>query len=760
MQKLQGYAEQGNTSLTISGAAGTITQKVQGSFPSCTCTVYVTDSQSLASGTYTSGGTITGSAGQTVILTFASGGTASVALTGVNTIAGGTALTITAAGAGFASAPTSATLSSGTATASGTAVVTSVLTNTVATIYSDNATSPTAKANPFTASADGSWFFYAANGHYDVRFSGTGITTPFTLGDFTLFYDTVTRINAKNAPYNATGNGTTDDTAAIVAANTAAGATGTLYIPAGTHKINDITLTAHVVCDGVFSINTGQVLTINGPFEAGLYQVFSGAGSVVFGSKAVSWAHPEWWATNTTPGTTDMTAAIQKAMAAHKNVELAATGYNVTDTIVFSNGHQLKGQNKFSGYAYHTPQPYETYINFNSTSAKDLFDLDTNKSAYVFRAYIGGIHIVGNSAADGTGSQYSRYALYNSAAQSLFENLYISNFQVAIYENFAMLNKHKDITLAFMSTACINTSQRSDAIYSTTDIFDNVQMQLSPWGAILRYGYAFRFINCEFEALSVGGANIYKDVISASFTDCYGENVPSTVGGNSYGMFRVNKDGTTASARGSVSIKGGHYQGTGNLWGSFLDVGVASLSQRVSVVGVSYSSFSVGIIRDGALTATGGVYEAGNSVAQLTTLYSGTPTENTILRTTKISIEDGTTASTLKVTASSVWQGDTSSVQDNLAKSGSSGDGHWSLDANGQFLSFLNTAISGDCVAVVSVHLAYNNTTVPVMVDAYKYASGIYIVVRDSATGATKDLTALVGSGVYLEVTIAYYTTL
>jgi hypothetical protein len=103
--KLQGYAQQGNTTLTITGAAGTISTKVQGSFPSCTVTVYL-----------------------------ASDGT------------------------------------------------------TLATLYSDNI--GTAKANPFTSSTDGSWFFYADDGRYNVKFSGTGITTPFTLGDFNLFDNT------------------------------------------------------------------------------------------------------------------------------------------------------------------------------------------------------------------------------------------------------------------------------------------------------------------------------------------------------------------------------------------------------------------------------------------------------------------------------------------------------------------------------------------------------------------------------------------
>ncbi len=44
------------------------------------------------------------------------------------------------------------------------------------------------------------------------------------------------------------------------------------------------------------SIAVGETLTINGPFEAGLYQVFTGAGSVVGGvSTTTRTIYPEWW---------------------------------------------------------------------------------------------------------------------------------------------------------------------------------------------------------------------------------------------------------------------------------------------------------------------------------------------------------------------------------------------------------------------------------------------------------------------------------
>ena len=52
---------------------------------------------------------------------------------------------------------------------------------TLATIYADSA--GTAKANPFTAASNGQWFFYIDESSCDTKFSGGGISSPFTLGD-------------------------------------------------------------------------------------------------------------------------------------------------------------------------------------------------------------------------------------------------------------------------------------------------------------------------------------------------------------------------------------------------------------------------------------------------------------------------------------------------------------------------------------------------------------------------------------------------
>jgi hypothetical protein len=116
-------------------------------------------------------------------------------------------------------------------------------TTTLATIYSNNI--GTIKSNPFTADSTGYYAFYVNDGSYDIKFSGTGISVPFTISDITIINSTVVNTNDRRLGniYNVksygavcdwNGNGTgTDDTIAIQNALTAALAgRGTLLFPA------------------------------------------------------------------------------------------------------------------------------------------------------------------------------------------------------------------------------------------------------------------------------------------------------------------------------------------------------------------------------------------------------------------------------------------------------------------------------------------------------------------------------------------------
>ena len=178
-QPTDGFCEQGGQTITVSGITSSTSTPVQRSYPFCNVTVYVSGSLSVGAGSYTSDGSISGSAGQTCALTLTGGATATVPLTGADTIASGTPLTILDPGSGYSSAPITGTFSNGTATCSGTPKVATTLTPTLATLYSD--ASNTSLSNPFTANAAGYWSFYASTGNsYAVQFSGGGLPAPYT----------------------------------------------------------------------------------------------------------------------------------------------------------------------------------------------------------------------------------------------------------------------------------------------------------------------------------------------------------------------------------------------------------------------------------------------------------------------------------------------------------------------------------------------------------------------------------------------------
>lgn len=83
-------------------------------------------------------------------------------------------------------------------------------------------------------------------------------------------------------------------------------------------------------------------LTINGPIEAGLFQVFDGTGAVTFGDGACEKIFPEWWgalADNSTDCTTALQAAIDSAEASDiRKIQLSGGVYRISDVLTISAG--------------------------------------------------------------------------------------------------------------------------------------------------------------------------------------------------------------------------------------------------------------------------------------------------------------------------------------------------------------------------------------------------------------------------------------
>lgn len=93
------------------------------------------------------------------------------------------------------------------------------------------------------------------------------------------------------------GDGTTDDYAAINSLLTTIGSTeATIAVTVDFRLGSSITFPANVTLwflqGGVLKPDSGKTVTINGPIEAGLYQIFSG---VIVGAPKVGCVYPQWW---------------------------------------------------------------------------------------------------------------------------------------------------------------------------------------------------------------------------------------------------------------------------------------------------------------------------------------------------------------------------------------------------------------------------------------------------------------------------------
>ena len=173
---------------------------------------------------------------------------------------------------------------------------------------------------------------------------------------------------------------------------------GKLSLPAG------VTLTTVGSVNAVpnaFNLNATANLAINGPFNAGLYQVFSGAGLVDFGDGAITVIYPEWWgaiaddSTECATAFNSMIACINAHGTTGMAVSLSDGSYVVSTaltTIASEYGITFRGQGRI-----HTIFTFAPTIN-----DQKLFTFGT--AGYVQASFykIGGFTIDMSGAATGS----------------------------------------------------------------------------------------------------------------------------------------------------------------------------------------------------------------------------------------------------------------------------------------------------------------------------------------------------------------------
>lgn len=100
--------------------------------------------------------------------------------------------------------------------------------------------------------------------------------------------------------YGAIGNGVADDSGALrVACSSAVAANGGMVlIPDGTYRLaSNTTIPASVTLwflgTALLSLDTGVTLTLQGPIQAAVRQIFTGTGTIVGSGSITTW-HPQW----------------------------------------------------------------------------------------------------------------------------------------------------------------------------------------------------------------------------------------------------------------------------------------------------------------------------------------------------------------------------------------------------------------------------------------------------------------------------------
>lgn len=167
----------------------------------------------------------------------------------------------------------------------------------------------------------GTWQATPINSDFlTYQYPESGITRTVT----TKFSETITLKDL-----GAIGDGISNDANIFTVANSI----GNVVITPGTYQIEtdiDITCAVTFIPGAVISIKNGITVTFHDTLTAGVYQIFTGSGTVVFSDSASKISYPEWWGASPS---VDCYAAITAAIAASNEIHFQATDYYISSTI-------------------------------------------------------------------------------------------------------------------------------------------------------------------------------------------------------------------------------------------------------------------------------------------------------------------------------------------------------------------------------------------------------------------------------------------
>lgn len=187
-----------------------------------------------------------------------------------------------------------------------------------------------------------------------------------------------------------------DDTAAVKAAihSATTSNTKTLSFSGGKFNLSDLTFPrtlSVVISNGtLLELQNDATIQFEGPFTAGLYQVFSGNGNAQFSSGAVSEVYPQWWGAS--PHLADSSPAINQAINSSPllpGVSVRLSGTFNCQTTIHVNRHRVK----LLGDGM-----YATQLTFNPTTPMALFKFEHPDKSVIVQCAIRDLSLLAGGA--------------------------------------------------------------------------------------------------------------------------------------------------------------------------------------------------------------------------------------------------------------------------------------------------------------------------------------------------------------------------
>ena len=303
--------------------------------------------------------------------------------------------------------------------------------------------------------------------------------------------------------------------------------------------------------------------TINIPnIDAGLYQLFNGTGAVTLSGSSKE-SYPEWFATNTTPGTTDMTTAIQSAIDSVSitggTVRLSRSSYAISSTLYLSK--TLSGTNFVTVNLVGSGQNV-SYITHKTGSTGVMIWLGNYTQNVPTNYYQSQFAEIGNLTlipCSGTTYAMRLRECYSPKIHDLYINYSTGGSAITGIWAEAVVEAvfdHIDINLGDTagSSLCwkigqsryLDDSLDANPIQSTSSIVKNGYFHYANKGAII-YANQWNFYSCKWETLVYGVWVVTG--FSNTFRDGYYENIAN----NAFYIYGTDM----TSAGGNHLIEGG-----------------------------------------------------------------------------------------------------------------------------------------------------------------------------------------------------------